>query len=138
MTLDDIQSMEKAMGRPFPLAVKEFFLHYPSQLRTTKRDLGPTPDGQPYLECAADNELWDNPDSIIRANDRKSGYDADWPDNMLVVGGGACGETYWVDLDSEKGAVYLFDAGQEPEDSSPIAESIHDFAEGLIATYGEA
>jgi hypothetical protein len=135
MTTDDLRRIEQAIGRPLPRAVREFFLHYPSELRTTTRDLGPTPDGQPYRECPGDNELTDNADHIIGANARRSGYDADWPDNMLVVGGGGCGETYWVDLDDESGAVYRFDAGTEPEYSDPVAGSLAEFARGLIDSY---
>src|SRR2546430_2280235 len=105
MTEDDLLRIEAAIERPLPAAVRRFFLNYPPELRTTTRDMGPTPDGEPYLECAADNELTDDPDAIIAANSAGKGYlgHPERTARMLVVGAGGCGEMYWVDLDDERG-----------------------------------
>jgi hypothetical protein len=54
---------------------------------------------------------------------------------MLIVGEGGCGEMYWVDLDDERGPVYRLEAGQEAEFSDPVADSLEEFAEHLIASY---
>jgi hypothetical protein len=137
MTEDDLLRIERAIERPLPAAVRRFFLNYPTELRTTTRDLGPTPDGEPYLECAADNELCDGPDAIIALNAATAGGFA-YPERtsrMLIVGEGGCGEMYWVDLDDERGPVYRFEAGQEPEFSDPVADSLEEFADNLIASY---
>ncbi len=138
LTPADLRRVEETLGRPLSPAVREFYRHYPAALRAVTRDLGPTPDGQPYLECAADNELTDNVDGILALNDRRSGHASDWPDNMLVVGEGGCGETYWVDLDDEGGAVHLFDAGSQPEDSARVADSLAEFARQLLEAYRDA
>jgi hypothetical protein len=124
MSRDDVCRVEATVGRQLPQAVREFFLQYPAALRTTVREIGTAPDGRPCLECPADNELTGDPDALIAYNKRQLGYDADWPDNVLVVGEGACGECYWTDLDDENGAVYLFDAGTEPENSARVANSL--------------
>jgi hypothetical protein len=138
MTANDLQRIEAALGRPLPAAVTRFFLNYPPELRSTVREIGgPDEDGEgdPYTECAADAELSDNPDRIIEMNSRQSGWDADFPDNMLIVGGGESGETYWVDLDDQRGPVYRFEAGTEPEHSDQLWESLEEFARGLIESY---
>jgi hypothetical protein len=93
--------------------------------------MGTDPDGEPYLECPADNELAGDPDAIIALN--TSGLDR--TPRMLVVGEGGCGETYWVDLDDQRGPVYRFEAGQEAASSDPVADSLEEFAGNLIASY---
>ena len=136
MTQDDLRRIEQAIGRPLSAAVRRFFLNYPPELRTTARDLGPTPEGEPYRECAADNELCDSADAVIALN-RREGWASDFPDNLLIVGAGECGETYWVDLDDERGAVYRFEDGTEPEYSDQLWDSLEEFAQGLIQSYGK-
>jgi hypothetical protein len=136
MTDHDLGRIEQAIGRQLSAAVRRFFLNYPPELRSTARDLGPTPDGEPYLERAADNELCDTADAVI-AHNRREGWASDFPDNMLIVGAGECGETYWVDLDDERGAVYQFEAGTEPEDSDQLWDSLDEFALELIRSYGK-
>jgi hypothetical protein len=136
MTTNDLQRIEAALGRPLPAAVTHFFLNYPPELRSTVREIAaPDGDGDPDTECAADAELSDNPDQIIAINNRQSGWDADFPDNLLIVGGGECGETYWVDLDDQRGPVYRFEAGTEPEHSDQPWDSLEDFARSLLESY---
>jgi hypothetical protein len=135
MTQDDVRRIEEAIRRPLPPAVRRFFLNYPTELRTTLWEVGVDDAGNPYTECAADNELSDNAELIIEMNARQFGYDADWPANMLVVGVGGCGETFWVDLDTERGEVYRFDAGTDPEYSDHLADSLEEWAQGLIEWY---
>ena len=138
MTQDDLLRIERALGRPLPAAVQRFFLNYPPELRTTTRDVGPDEDGEPCLECAADYELSDTADGILALNapGLTSCRPLDWTPRMLIVGSGACGEVYWVDLDDPRGPVYRFEAGQEAAASDPVADSLEKFAEGLIESYG--
>src|SRR5262249_14962865 len=131
MTENDLLRIERAIERPLPAAVRRFFLNYPPELRTTTRDMGSDPDGEPYLECAADNELTDGPDGIIAMNAAGDGHlvHQGRTARMLIVGEGGCGEMYWVDLDDERGPVYRFEAGQEVDSSDPVADSLEEFAE---------
>src|SRR5262249_46530382 len=112
MTEDDLHRIEQAIERPLPEAVRRFFLNYPTELRTTVRDLGPTPDGESYTECAADYELTDDPDGIIAYNvpGDSSFVNPERTPRMLIVGEGSCGEMYWVDLDDPRGSVYRFES----------------------------
>jgi hypothetical protein len=135
MTQDDVRRIEQAIGRSLPAAVRQFFLNYPPELRSTARDLGPTPDGEPYLECPADNELCDSADAIIALNDPQSGMLLGDAANMLIVGQGECGELYWVALDDAHGVVSRLEAGMEPEFSDRLADSLEIFARGLIESY---
>ena len=138
MTHDDLLRIEQAIERPLPEAVRRFFLNYPPALRSTARNLGPDQDGQPSLECAADNELCDTADAIVALNapGLTSPRPLDWSPRMLIVGQGGCGEVYWVDLDAAGCPVFRFEAGQEAELSDPVADSLEEFAEGLIESYG--
>lgn len=137
MTENDLVRIEQAIERPLPIAVRRFFLNYPPALRSTKRDMGNEQDGEPYLECAADNELNDDPDAILALNVPGPGRLV-YPyrtTQMLIVGEGGCGEMYWVDLDDERGPVYRLEAGQEAASSDLVADSLEEFAEGLIESY---
>jgi hypothetical protein len=135
MTSHDLERIERALSRSLSPAVRGFFLAYPPELRGTTRDLGPTPEGEPYLEYAADNELCDSADAIIALNDPRAGLLLDGADHRLVVGQGGCGEIHWVDLNDPGGAVYRCGAGTEPEHSDRLADSLEQFARGLIESY---
>jgi SMI1 / KNR4 family (SUKH-1) len=138
MTDHDLDRIEKAIGQPLSPAVRRFFLNYPPELRTTFRELPcEDEDGKPFRECPAGNELPRDADDLIAANDPARSYllPLDWTPNILILGAGACGETYWVDLDDEKGAVYRFDAGTEAKYSDDIADSLEAFAQALIRSY---
>jgi hypothetical protein len=138
MTEQDLQRVEQAIGRRLSRAVRHFFLNYPEELRTTRRPTGEEDeDGNPYTECPAQWELWDDPDGLISATRPTSQGGLlipPYPPNMLVIGCGGCGETYWVDLDDERGAVYRFESGRQ-DDSDRMADSLEDFAQGLIESY---
>lgn len=41
----------------------------------------------------------------------------------------------WVDLDDARGAVYRVEAGTIPEHSNSAADSLEEFAQGLIESY---
>jgi hypothetical protein len=139
MTEQDLQRIETALGRPLSEAVRRFFLNYPEELRTTQRDMGEDDEGNPSTECPADYELPGDADAIIAANTPGlvSLCPPDRPGHMLVLGAGACGEVYWVDLDSPAGTVYRFEAGQDPQDSQDMADSLEEFARNLIVSYQE-
>jgi hypothetical protein len=139
MTDADLKCIEDAIGRPLSAAVRRFFLNYPEGLRTTKREMFVSGQDAPvHTECPAEYELCGDAEGIIEMNAVGGGglVYGDWPANQLVLGAGACGETYWVDLDSESGAVYRFEAGQQ-DDSDDIADSLEQFARNLIASYRE-
>lgn len=138
MTEEDVLRIERAIERRLAAAVRQFYLRYPPELRTTTRDMGLDEDGEPYLECAADNELADDADGLIALNapGLTSPRPLDWTPRMLIVGTGECGEVYWVDLDDERAPVYRFESGQEAQYSDAVADSLEQFAETLRESYG--
>jgi hypothetical protein len=51
---------------------------------------------------------------------------------MLLLGAGGCGETYWVDLDDERGPVRRFDQGEPAEYSHDLVDSLQEYARRLL------
>jgi len=137
MTADDVQGIEREVGRSLPEAVRQFYLNYPPELRSTARDMGIDQDGNAYRECAADNELCDGADQLIAMNaDGPNGLrPLNWNSNVLVVGCGGCGEVFWVDIADERGPVYCFESGQDATPIDPVAGSLREFAANLLAAY---
>jgi len=125
MTEADLTRLEGAIGRSLPQAVRELFLHFPSELRIADEDRDP--DG-------SDFELTDDVDALIAMN--TDGWDRVWlPNagaNFFALGCGGCGETWWIDLDSEQGAVYFADAGTDVKYSDPITDSLAEFAQRMV------
>jgi hypothetical protein len=123
MVQGDLKRLEDVVGRPLSPPVRHFFLNFPPELRELETD----PDDADFM-------LTDDVESLIEMNDRKRSYllPIDCSPKILILGAGACGETFWVDLDSERGAVYRFDAGIEAEYSDPLADSLEEFARGMI------
>src|SRR4051812_21509137 len=127
MTSEDLTRLEQAIGRPLSPAVRHFFLHYPPELRSVTRTiLAEYGEDIAMTECAADNELCDDADALIEMN--RDVVPLEKTANVLVIGGGDCGELFWVDLDDARGAVYRCEAGQEAEYSDHLADSLEDFA----------
>ena len=56
MTRSDIQRIEAAIGRTLSVAVREFYLNYPAELRATKASYEDD-EGNAITECPADTEL---------------------------------------------------------------------------------
>jgi hypothetical protein len=125
MSGDDLRRLEAAIGRPLPPAVREFFLNFPPGLCTPADELDPD---------FSDFELTDNADALIRMN--TDGPDRVWlPEagpEFFALGSGGCGETWWVDLDSENGTVYFADAGTYARHSDHVADSLAEFARGIL------
>lgn len=121
MTEQDLRRLEGEIGRSLSPAVRTFFLNFPPELLEVESD----PDDDDFL-------LMDDADALIEMNrPGKHFYQPiDWTPRMFILGAGGCGETFWVDLDSEHGTVYRFDAGQEAEDSDEMADSLEEFAGG--------
>ena len=123
MTERDMQRLESAVGQQLPPVVRTFFLNFPPELR----DREPDPDNDDFMPS-------DDVDFLIEIN--KPGahglQPVDWAPHMFILGAGGCGETFWIDLKSERGAVYRFDAGEEAGASADLADSIEDFARGFI------
>jgi hypothetical protein len=126
MTEDDLRRTESAIARPRSAVVRWFFLHYPPELRTTAREMGPDDQGERYRECAADYELCDTADAIFALNAAglTSLRPLDWSPRMLIVDAGGCGE------------VYRFESGQTAAASDSVADSVEEFAAALIESYG--
>lgn len=120
----DLERLETAIGRPLP-AVREFFLNFPPGLRTPDKERDPDAD---------DFELTDDADALIQMNRPGWGGVAipGAGENVFVLGSGGCGETWWVDLDGERGAVYFCDAGTSAEDSDHVADSLAEFAQRML------
>lgn len=130
MTHTDLQRLETAIGRSLPQAVREFFLNFPPGLRKSDDDRDPDD---------SDFELTDDVDALITMN-----TDGPWrvwlPEagpNFFALGSGGCGETWWVDLDSEQGTVYFADAGTYAKHSDHVADSLAEFAEGMLGRDSE-
>jgi hypothetical protein len=124
MTDSELQRLETAIGRSFPQDVRKFFLNFPPGLRVAEKDRDPDD---------SDFELTDDVDALIAMN-------ADGPGrlclpgagpNFFALGCGACGETWWIDLDSERGTVYFADAGTYAEYSDHVADSLAEFVQGM-------
>lgn len=125
MTSDDLRRLEAAVGRALPPAVRAFFLDFPPGLRTPDDERDPD---------FSDFELTDDADALIRMN--ANGPDNIWlPEagpNFFALGSGGCGETWWVDLDSAAGTVYFADAGTYARHSDHVADSLAEFAQGIL------
>ena len=125
MTASGLQRLESAVGRSLPQAVREFFLNFPPGLRVADEDRDPDD---------SDFELTDDVDALIAMN--TDGPQRVWlPEagpNFFALGCGGCGETWWVDLDSERGTVYFADAGTYARHSDHVADSLAEFAQGML------
>lgn len=125
MTTNDLQRLESALGRSLSPAVREFFLNFPPELHTIAAESDPD---------EGDFQLTEDVDTLIELNSERSWYrPIDWSPKIFILGAGACGETYWVDLDSADGTVWRFDAGQEAQYSDE-RDSIAEFARGIIGS----
>ena len=125
MTERDMKRLEGAIGRTLPPAVRTFFLNFPQALREPPDD----PD-------ADDFELTDDADTLIEFNLPGQHFfqPVDWTPDVFILGTGGCGETFWIDLTSPRGSVHRFDAGEEAGASAELAESIEDFAQGMLGS----
>jgi hypothetical protein len=54
--------------------------------------------------------------------------------NFFALGCGGCGETWWIDLDTPGGTVYFADAGTAVEHSDHVADTLAEFARGMLNT----
>lgn len=123
MTERDMKRLEGTIGRTLPPAVRAFFLNFPAALRDVESD----PD-------ADDFQLTDDPDALIAFNQPGACglQPLDWTPDVFILGSGGCGETFWIDLASPKGSVHRFDAGEEARASAELADSIEEFAQGML------
>jgi hypothetical protein len=108
-----------------PQAVKDFFLNFPPGLRIADEDRDPD---------FSDFELTDDVDALIAMNTvgLQRVILPEAGSNFFALGSGGCGETWWVDLDSEKGTVYFADAGTYAKYSDHVADSLAEFAQGML------
>jgi hypothetical protein len=125
MTERDLKKLEGAIGRALPLAVRTFFLNFPAALREKESD----PDTDDF-------QLTDEVDVLIEFNTPgQCGLQPlDWTSDVFILGSGGCGETFWINLASERGSVHRFDAGEEAGASAELADSIEEFAQGMIGS----
>jgi hypothetical protein len=125
MTAAELQRLETAIGRSLSQAVRAFFLNFPPGLRIADEDRDPDD---------SDFELTDDVDALIAMN--TDGPQRVWlpgaGPNFFALGCGGCGETWWVDLDSENGTVYFADAGTYAMHSDHVADSLAEFAQGML------
>jgi hypothetical protein len=132
MTAADLQRLEMAIGRSLPQAVRDFFLNFPPGLRIADEDRDPD-------DSDSDFELTDDVDALITMN-TDGPYRVWLPEagpNFFALGSGGCGETWWVDLDSENGTVYFADAGTYAQHSDHVADSLAAFAQGMLGQDAE-
>jgi len=123
MTEHDMNHLEGAIGQKLSAVVRTFFLNFPPELRAMF---------DPYDD---DFVPTDDSERLIEAN--RHYRPVDWKAHMFILGAGSCGETYWVDLNSDCGSVFRFDAGTEGRFSDPIADSLEEWARGIIGSEDE-
>jgi SMI1 / KNR4 family (SUKH-1) len=123
MTESDMQRLEKSIGQTLPAPMRTFFLNFPPALRDIEVD----PDADDFM-------LSDDADELIAYNTPGKSFlqPLDWTPDVFILGSGGCGETFWIDLGSERGSVHRFDSGEEAGASAELAESIEEFAQGFI------
>lgn len=127
MTTADLQRLETAIGRPLSRPVRQFFLDFPRSLRRHEEERDPDTDGFELTDRVADLIGMNTPGGIMIPS--SSGRVSPYPgSHIFALGSGACGETWWVDLDDQHGEVYFCDAGTYAEDSDRVADSIGEFA----------
>jgi hypothetical protein len=105
--------------------VRHFFLNFPPGLHIPDEERDPD---------SSDFELTDDADALIAMN-TPGWTNLALPNavpNFFALGAGACGETWWVDLDTEQGEVYFADAGTYAEHSDHVADSLAEFARGML------
>jgi hypothetical protein len=125
MTAAELERLETAIGRRLPSGVRDFFLNFPPGLRIADEDRDPDD---------SDFELTDDVDALIAMN-TAGPQRAVLPEagpNFFALGSGGCGETWWVDLDSENGTVYFADAGTYAHHSDHVADSLAEFAKVML------
>jgi hypothetical protein len=125
MTGDDLRRLEAAIGRSLPRGVQKFFLNFPPGLRTPEEELDPD---------FSEFELTDDADALIQMN-AAGPYNLSLPEagpNFFALGSGGCGETWWIELDTENGTVYFADAGTYARHSDHVADSLAEFAQGIL------
>lgn len=129
MTEHEMKRLETALARRLSPPVRQFFLNFPEALRDIERD-----------EDFDGFELIDDPDALIEMNlEGKSYYlPHDWAPHMFILGADGSGLTFWADLNSQKGAVLCFEAGQAAEYSDDVADSLAEFAERLLDAHDES
>jgi hypothetical protein len=123
MTESEMQRLEGEIGRKIPEGVRKFFLNFPPALRKMEQE-----------RYEDDFVLTDDVNALIAMNrPRKHFYQpVDWTPDVFLLGAGCCGETFWVNLASERGSVHRFDAGEEAGASAELAESLEEFAQGFL------
>src|SRR5437879_254284 len=136
MCENDLERIEGAIGRPLSAALRRFYLDYPTELRAVSRTLlaGYGKDVE-MVERAAARELLDDADALIEVNDAGEKPDVmGWTPNCFVVGlDPDCDLVFWVDLDDPRAGVFRYERTPGGiQDSDPIADSIEEFARGLI------
>jgi hypothetical protein len=125
MTPADLERLESAIGRSLPAGVRQFLLNFPPGLRIPDEERDPD---------FSDFELTDDADALTAMNAPGIGGLA-LPNagaNFFALGAGGCGETWWIDLDTENGTVYFADAGTYAEDSDHVADSLAEFAQRML------
>ena len=123
MTESEMQRLEKEIGRKIPGEVRRFFLNFPPALGEMEQDR----DEDDFV-------LTDEVNVLIEMNlPGKHFYQpVDWTPDVFLLGAGGCGETFWVNLASERGSVHRFDAGEEAGASAELADSLDEFASGIL------
>lgn len=121
MTEQDLQRIEEAIDRPVSQAYRRFMLDPPAKLGVAM-------------------ELLCDPDGILEFH--RSGVTTDWPANQLALGDNGCGDVYSIDLDDERGAVYLsgphsgYDSPQEDGYFEHVFDTLQEFSDHLIRFRG--
>jgi len=123
MTLDDIDSVEKALSLQLPAEYKQFITNYPRRLANTEA---------PDYACLDDAAVLISENQAVRGGHF---YGQEWPKDLFLIGTNGCGDSYAIDMTVSPVAVQFFD--HERLEFVPFAPSLDSFVANLVAEYTE-
>ncbi len=126
-----MKNIKEEFGITLPACYVAFMRNFPSELETTKLNLGWC------QEAISERELRSLPDGILDLNRGVRGPDipwlpdnSGWPSRFFVIGDDQCGNYYVIDTESDSGAVHFYD--HDERSFTQQHESLHAFAEHMI------
>jgi len=131
MTNDYLEDVRREFGVSLPASFVAFMQDYPSELETTKLNLGWC------QEAVSERYFLKSPDRIAELNRivRTPGVSwledgNGWPTRFFVIGDDDCGNYFAIDTETDTGAVHFYD--HEVASFALRAGSLRAFADEMI------
>ena len=131
MTNNHLDNIRREFGVSLPPSYVAFMENYPTELETTKLNLGWC------QEAISDRYFLKSHDRIVELNRvvRTPGVSwledgSGWPARFFVIGDDDCGNYFAIDTETETGAVYFYD--HEVASFALRADSLKAFADQMI------